>query len=132
MTVDEPHQPCPLTRRRRRWAGVAWAAAVVATIGTQFLAQARWDGPEPYSLARFNISDLGNVTCRSVGSPSRDVCSPWHLATNVGFVAFGVLTIAGIVLLTPLWRRSWSGGAAAVLLALSGIGSALVGLAPSD
>jgi hypothetical membrane protein len=89
----------------------------------QIIVAAAWR--TPYSLARNPISDLGAVHC-ATRNLSGYVCSPWHTTMNISFVATGLLIAAGAFwLVVP-------DVASAVLIALGGAGSVMVGVFPSD
>ncbi|HYH36284.1 MAG TPA: DUF998 domain-containing protein [Candidatus Saccharimonadales bacterium] len=83
-----------------------------------------------YNWAYNTISDLGNTRCGTYGE--RLVCSPSHLLMNISFVILGVTMIIGAVLLGkkfadgPMSRLGFS------CVALSGIGSILVGAFPEN
>ena len=90
-----------------------------------------------YSLTNNFVSDLGAVHCSTVsagslGGSSRYVCSPWNVVFNATIIVMGVLTLVAAVLLRTAFpvRRSRTVGL--ILLALVGVGSIGVGLAPED
>ena len=91
-----------------------------------------WKDPA-YSWASNNISDLGNVSCGTWDTTRpRYVCSPWHTAMNVSFLAVAALLAVGVVL---TWRVLGRGGAVrtAQVLTLGGAaGFGLAGLYPAD
>jgi len=92
-------------------------------------AAAHWYRPG-YSL-RFNtISDLGNTAC----GPYRHmtVCSPQHAAMNVSFVILGLTMLCGAVLLYRSVHRHFVRTLGLAGIALSGLGSILVGLFPEN
>jgi hypothetical membrane protein len=101
---------------------VGWVLSVNFYV-VQILAAAAWR--TPYSLARDAISDLGAVHC-GMREPSGYLCSPWHAAMNLSFVATGLLIAAGA------FRLAVPDVASTVLIALGGAGSILVGIFPSD
>jgi hypothetical membrane protein len=111
--------------------GVCWSLLIVFFVG-QAVAQAA--ATTPYSLVDNNISDLGVTACGliAVGDYHAEVCSPWHLVMNATFVAAGLLTTLGALGTHRAWpkRRATIWGLA--LLALSGAGEILAGLAPED
>lgn len=86
-----------------------------------------------YSLRDDTISALGMWTCAPghVGSPV-DICSPWHVAMNAGFVVFGLLRAAGAVLLRPQLAPSRRASVEVWLWVVSGLATAGVGLFPVD
>ena len=108
-------------------APIAWTLCFQYFVA-ELIARSGWT--LPYS-ARFNyISDLGAVLCVTGGSDP--VCSPLHAVMNGSFVLQGVLIVTGVVL-----GRGWlpAGRAVAiarVLLVLSGVLLALVGVFPED
>jgi hypothetical membrane protein len=114
----------PISRTNRVVAGaLAWAASVIFFV-VQVIAQLAFR--RPYSLATDKISDLGNTAC------GPHICSPLHPLVNATFVVVGVLHVSGAVLTLPAWPRSRVAVLAAVLLSVSGIGLALVGLNPEN
>jgi hypothetical membrane protein len=111
-------------------AGVVWVCAAQFFVA-QVIAQSRWT--TPFSLATNFISDLGNTNCGpypDAGGPY--VCSPWHALMNASFVIQGLIVMAGAALARPsLAGRRWA-AAAFVLLVVTGLGIAGVGLFPED
>jgi hypothetical membrane protein len=79
-----------------------------------------------YSFRRNFISDLGAVSCGDGAG-----CSPLHPLMNAAFVIQGALIFAGAVLVWPLFLRGLARLALGVIAA-SGLGVAVVGLAPED
>lgn len=113
--------------------GACWAAGVVQYAMAQIVAAAAWT--MPYSLKNNYISDLGNTACGMFHVPHGTpyyVCSPSHNVMNASFVAFGILTILGALLL----HRSWPAGRLArwalALWILSGLGKVVLGLIPEN
>lgn len=117
---------------KERIGGAAWVVGVIQFLALQVVVASAWS--RPYSWARNNISNLGNVHCLPQQEPEpRYICSPDHDLMNAAFVTVGILLIVGAVLIGQrLWRRSVSAGAARVLLAVGGSGFVLAGLAPAD
>ena len=79
-----------------------------------------------YSFRRNFISDLGAASCGQGGG-----CSPLHALMNASFLLQGVLIFAGAVVVWPLFPKGLAKLALA-LTAVSGLGVAVVGLAPED
>jgi hypothetical protein len=52
-----------------RWGSAAWIVGAVQFFATHVIVELAW--PRPYSWARNNISDLGNVRCGSWGDDGR-------------------------------------------------------------
>jgi hypothetical membrane protein len=107
-------------------------------IGTlQFFAvetivQSRWT--IHYDRRDYYISDLGALHCERL-SGERAVCSPWHTLMNISFVVQGFLILGGALLMHHLWELTLSrrqAVATTTLLTTSGLGVALVGVAPED
>ena len=88
----------------------------------------------PYSLLHNTISDLGAITCTTIGYPSQDVpvCSPAHLTVNASFVLFGLAMAAGAVLLRPRLPQGKLSTAAVVTWMVAGLSSIGSGLTPLD
>ena len=117
---------------RGRVGYAAWVVGVVQFFVVHVIVESAW--AEPYSWARNNISDLGNVHCALQPEPEpRYICSPEHGLMNASFIALGVLLVAGVVLTGRApWRRGPAATAARWLLAGAGVGFVLAGLAPAD
>ena len=130
--INLPPSPPPTTKRgtpvRSAAGALAWIAPPPLFLTAQLVAGSGWR--VPYSWSANNISDLGNITCGSWGDDRRDVCSPLHVVMNVGFVATGLLIVAGVIL---LWGSAHLGNKLSSLLILfAGAGYVVVGLAPAD
>jgi hypothetical membrane protein len=113
--------------------GACWAVGVVQYAAVQIVAAAAW--PRPYSWKNNYISDLGNTACGMFHVPHGTpyyVCSPQHGAMNASFVIFGVLTIAGAMLLRRIWPAGHLTRWAMALWVLSGLGKITVGLVPEN
>lgn len=124
-SVPEPH------RTRYRVGALCWILGLEWFVG-QAIAQAAWT--TPYSLTRNFVSDLGAASCRQVTDPTYQayVCSPLHVVMNLAFIALGLLSLVGLVLLRPLWPRRRRATIGFVGLALFGLGKIDVGLSPED
>jgi hypothetical membrane protein len=83
-----------------------------------------------YSWLHNTISDLGNTACGPYGS--RLVCSPQHWLMNVSFMVLGVTMIAGASLIYQEFRENTGSLIGFSAMALSGLGSILVGLFPEN
>ncbi len=79
-----------------------------------------------YSFRRNFISDLGAVRCADGAG-----CSPLHALMNASFLLQGVLILGGAILVWPLFPRGMA-RLGLGLVAASGLGVAVVGLAPED
>lgn len=113
--------------------GACWAVGVVQYAVAQVAVAAAWT--RPYSLKNNFISDLGNTACGMFHVPHGTpyyVCSPDHGAMNASFAVFGVLTIAGAVLLRQIWPARHLARWALALWVLSGLGKIIVGLVPEN
>lgn len=108
-----------------RLGAAAWLLGTGQFLLTQIVVGAAW--PHPYSWARNNISDLGNVHCQPWDG--RYVCSPWHPVMNASMVAYGLLTAVGLFALTRPWQRVRT---ARVMVLAAAAAFVLVGLAPAD
>lgn len=120
------------SRRERQLAAIAWILPILY-FPLQLFVAAAW--PRSYSFAANTISDLGVTTCGMVQhAPGRElfVCSPRHLVMNIGFVLFGIMTVAGAVLMWRASPRTRLLSIALVAIGVAGIGAILVGLAPAD
>ncbi|HEX8708863.1 MAG TPA: DUF998 domain-containing protein [Pyrinomonadaceae bacterium] len=111
-------------------AGVIWMCAAQFFVA-QVVAQSRWT--TPFSLATNYISDLGNTTCGLYPAAGGSyVCSPWHALMNASFILQGALTLSGAALARPAFAgRRWSAGVF-LLLVVTGLGIAGVGLFPEN
>ncbi|MDT4969004.1 MAG: hypothetical protein QOJ64_3741 [Acidobacteriota bacterium] len=111
-------------------AGIIWMCAAQFFVA-QLVAQSRWTSP--FSLATNFISDLGNTTCGLYPQVAGAyVCSPWHALMNMSFVLQGVIILVGAVLARPAFSGQRWAAAAFVLLAVTALGIAGVGLFPED
>jgi len=106
----------------RRWGGALWVGCLQFFV-SEAVAAAGFLGS--YSFRRNYISDLGAMNC-SAG------CSPLHALMNASFVLQGVLIVTGAAVVWPLFPRRALSQLALGLIAASGFGVALVGLAPED
>lgn len=123
-----------------RWGGppdrivggaACWAGAAVFFVGQGIAMAGVTNG---YSPVRHMVSDLGMVGCApaDVGGYHTEVCSPWHLAMNLGFAGTGVALLAGTVLLRPLLPPGRLAATGAALLGVGGLGKIGAGLTPGD
>jgi hypothetical membrane protein len=113
--------------------GLAWVVGTLQYAACQAVVAAAYVGP--YSLHDNYISDLGNTACGPFAVPHgvpMAVCSPAHAVMNASFVAIGVLTIVGAVLLRPLWPAGRLATAGVVLWVVAGLGKIVVGLVPEN
>jgi hypothetical membrane protein len=106
----------------RRWGGALWVGCLQFFVAK---AVAAAGFVSSYSFRRNYISDLGALSC-GVG------CSPLHPLMNASFVLQGVLIFAGAAIVWPLFPRGALARLALGLAAASGLGVAIVGLAPED
>ncbi|MEV6282513.1 DUF998 domain-containing protein [Kribbella sp. NPDC051770] len=111
-----------------RIGAIAWLAGALQFFVVMIVVQLAWT--TPYSWADNNISDLGNVHCGDFGG--RSVCSPLHGLMNASFVLGGLLIVGGVVLTRAAWPRGVVSTLTRVLLAATGVGWAIAGLAPAD
>jgi hypothetical membrane protein len=113
--------------------GLAWLVGTLQYIVCQFVVATAW--PTPYSLHDNFISDLGNTVCGPFAVPhgaSIQVCSPEHAVMNASFVAIGILTLVGAVLLRRFWPSGKLATTGTVLLVVAGLGKIVVGLVPEN
>ena len=113
-----------------RIGAAAWIATAVY-FPLQVIVAIAWPGA--YSFRRNAISDLGVTTC-DVAASGREmlICSPRHAWMNLGFIAFGVLTILGALAIGSTLRRSRLMTIALLCVIITGAGGIVVGLAPLD
>ena len=132
LGVPEPRLG-PLVHRSVHHGAALWLLASVQFLVAMALVQLAWTGHPGYSLTRDVISDLGNTRCGPWPDvTSNDICSPWHVVFDASSVAFGLLVILGALLVRtgfPLRRSSTVG---LWMIALAGVGSVGVGLAPEN
>jgi hypothetical membrane protein len=105
-----------------RWGGALWVGCL-QFFAAEAIAAAGFAGS--YSYRRNYISDLGALGCGAS-------CSPLHALMNTSFVLQGVLIFTGAFVVWPLLARGALSQLALGLVAASGLGVALVGLAPED
>jgi hypothetical membrane protein len=106
----------------RRWGGALWVGCL-QFFAAEAVAAGGFSGA--YSSRRNYISDLGAVRCGTG-------CSPLHALMNASFVLQGVLIVTGAAVVWPFFPRGALSRLALGLVAASGLGVALVGLAPED
>ncbi len=115
-----------LSSVRIRAGALCWVTALPLFLTANIVVGLRWENPH-FSWSHHNISDLGNVTCGTWDtSRPRLVCSPWHDAMNIAFLATALLLVAGFVL---AWRP-WRAGQWLMVLGAAGLG--LAGAFPAD
>lgn len=111
-------------------------AGVVLMCAAQFfVAQVivQWCWTTPFSLATNFISDLGNTTCGLYPAVNGSyVCSPWHALMNVSFVLQGVIIVAGTMMGRAAVAGLRGGAVVLMLLVITALGIAGVGLFPED
>ncbi len=83
-----------------------------------------------YSWRLNTISDLGNTTCGTYGG--RYVCSPSHALMNVSLTVLGITMILGSLLIYQQYKDGRGSLAGFSCMAISGLGSLLVGLSPEN
>jgi hypothetical membrane protein len=113
--------------------GACWAVGAVQYAAAQVVAAGAWT--RPYSLKNNYISDLGNTACGMFHVPHGTpyyVCSPSNAVMNASFIIFGVLTIAGALLVQRIWPAGRLARWALILWVLSGLGKIVVGLVPEN
>lgn len=97
---------------------------------------ARFACTTPYSMRSNVISDLGAVHCGPVSAAAHGathvVCSPLYWLMNGSFMLQGLLIFFGAILLRRFFPGARRYTVALVLLAISGLGVLVVGLAPED
>lgn len=126
---SKPEMLSPAARHpaQSRAAGALLIAGPLIFLLTEFITAAAWTNP-PYSYTYHFISNLG------VHGPStlfgQYMYSPLAWLMNTGFVLFGIVIFAGILLLRGLsgWRR-WAALVPAILLAVGGV---LLGMFPGS
>jgi hypothetical membrane protein len=107
----------------RRLGGWFWVFCL-QYFAAEAIAAARFRGA--YSFRLNFISDLGAVRCAGGAG-----CSPLHALMNPSFVLQGALIFGGAVVVSPLFPKGRA-RLALGLVAASGLGVAVVGLAPED
>ncbi len=130
---DGPHPQRPAHRVSPavRLGAAAWIVAAVQFLVVQVVVACAWR--TPFSWATNNVSDLGNVHCRTWdASRPRYVCSPLHDVMNASFVLHGALLLLGTVATAACWGRGRLSAGARILFALNAAGWVLVGFVPAD
>lgn len=140
MPMTGPHRyesaawtrPSNLDTVRQRLGAVCWMLTVVYFL-VQPVVAAAWD--PAYSFADNTISDLGNARCATSDDswrPGTYLCSPRHALMNAMFVLVGLCTTVGALTTRRWWPPHRLAGSGLALIAVSGVGAVLVGLAPGD
>ncbi|WP_155387024.1 DUF998 domain-containing protein [Catellatospora paridis] len=117
---------------RQRLGAVCWMLTIVYFL-VQPVVAAAWD--PAYSFLDNTISDLGNARCvpsTESWRPGTFLCSPRHVLMNATFVLVGLCTTVGALTTRRHWPPQRLAGAGLALVAVSGVGAVLVGLAPGD
>lgn len=114
-----------------RSGAIGWVLGTLQFFLSHFIVQSAWIRPQ-YSWSLNNVSDLGNIHCQPWGDNARYVCSPLHGLMNTSIVIEGILIIIGVILIRPLWRRTFTSRAGQGLLIIAGLAIVLVGLVPAD
>ncbi len=83
-----------------------------------------------YSWRLNTISDLGNTACDTYGG--RYVCSPWHALMNISLVVLGTTMLLGSLLIYQQFRGNRGSLIGFSCMAISGLGSLMVGLFPEN
>ncbi|MFC9557726.1 DUF998 domain-containing protein [Rhodococcus sp. NPDC056960] len=107
---------------------VAWISVSAFTV-MNIAAATRWQDPG-YSVRRNFISSLGTTECLT--QAGKFVCSPWHLAADVTWIAVGLLIAAGAYLLRRAFPANRLSRAGLLLLLVNGIGLVIVGANPDN
>ncbi|MFD0596796.1 DUF998 domain-containing protein [Catellatospora coxensis] len=117
---------------RQRLGAACWMLTVAYFL-VQPVVAAAWD--PAYSFTDNTISDLGNAICTTSDEswrPGVFLCSPRHVLMNMTFVLVGLCTTVGALTTRAWWPRHRLAGSGLALIAVSGVGAVLVGLAPGD
>lgn len=117
--------------KRTRIGALLWVFCLQYFVAEAITIQG-WAGR--YSLRENYISDLSAVRCGAelVAGQIRSLCSPLHAVMNEAFQLQGALILFGTLLVRPLFPTGKVWTVALVLIAASGVGVFLVGLAPED
>jgi hypothetical membrane protein len=86
--------------------------------------------PVPYNFSKDAISDLGNTACGTYAT--RYVCSPYYTWMNVSFIVLGATMIAGSTLIYQEFKKNRANKLGFWFMALSGLGTILVGIFPEN
>jgi len=116
-----------LDRRPGRLGAVCWLLTAFYFAVEPVVASA-WS--PRYSFVHETISMLGVTDC--VPAADATVCSPWHAWMNGAFVALGVLTGVGAVLLAGRWPRRRLTTVASALVVVGAVSTVATGLFPVD
>jgi hypothetical membrane protein len=103
---------------------ILWVSSIQYFIVQVIVARA-W--VTPFSLSYNPISDLGNTSCSQFYG--RIVCSPLHPLMNISFIALGLTTLIGSILIYRIVGLSKLGF---TLMGLAGLGTIFVGLFPEN
>lgn len=115
-------------RASERWGAWLWVGCL-QYFAAEAVCIAAWRGR--YSLHENVISDLGAHIC-APGPVAASECSPLHALMNASFLLQGALLLGGALGLANRRPPGRLGGAGWWLVGASGLGVALVGLAPED
>jgi hypothetical membrane protein len=117
--------------KRAQYGAALWIGCLQYFLA-EFTAVLAWPGS--YSFRENYISDLGAAVCHASGDAliAAPVCSPLHALMNASFVLQGILIVGGVSLTFPLFPAGRLWRFALYLIAASGAGVFVVGLASED
>ena len=132
MAAAEPRLG-PLVHRSVHHGAALWLVGALQFVLAMAIVQLFWTGHPAYSLTNNVISDLGNTQCGPwPHATSHDVCSPWHEVFDVSIVVLGALVVLGAVLARTGFPIRRSSSVGLWMIALAGVGSIGVGVAPEN
>lgn len=102
---------------------ILWISAVQFYV-VQLLVAMAWQ--RPFSYTQNFISDLGNTICTPMS------CSPYYGAMNLSFIVLGLTILVGALFFSAVFRQNSGAVVGFLCLAISGLGTVLVGLFPAD
>lgn len=114
--------------KRAAVGGFLWIVAAVQYFVAQFVVAAQWR--TPYSWWDNSVGDLGNTACGRFTAGY--VCSPLAGVMNASFIIAGLLTIAGVGLMSSVWPETTLASVGVLLWILAGAGQVLVGVTPEN
>ncbi len=127
----DPAKPTRFRAPRRVLGGaLLWIVGSVQFLLAMVVVQLAWT--TPYDIWTNAVSDLGAVTCAENAMGTSYVCSPWHVLFNASIVVLGLLLAVGTLEARARLPKGRAGMAGSVLLIVSGIGAATVGIFPED
>jgi len=117
-----------LARRFPKTGPWLWILGLLQYFSVQYIVALSW--PQPFSLKQNSISDLGNTVCGQQNHLF--ICSPLHNVMNISLIIVGLSMSIGVLAALEAFRLSKPAMLTFLLLGLTGLGTALIGVFPEN